>query len=879
MARHSAATPVHLADYQPPSWLIERVELRFSLYPERTRVVSRMQVYRGPSGNDGPLRLLGRNLELIRILVDGRKLGAADYRLDEESLEIDPPASHFELEVETVIYPHRNTSLEGLYKSGSNFCTQCEAEGFRKITFFPDRPDVLARFSTLIEADREACPVLLSNGNLVEAGELENGRHFARWEDPHPKPSYLFALVAGPLSRVQGEFETCSGRQVKLQVYVEAHNIDKCEHALRSLQHAMRWDEQRFGREYDLDIYMIVAVDDFNMGAMENKGLNIFNSKYVLARPETATDTDFIDIESVVGHEYFHNWSGNRVTCRDWFQLTLKEGLTVFRDQEFTADRHSRAVKRIEDVRVLRQHQFPEDAGPMAHPIQPQSYLEINNFYTATVYNKGAEVIRMLHTLLGEKGFRRGMDLYFATHDGEAVTTEDFLRALEDATGVQLTQFRRWYQQVGTPRLQVSTRFEQAVGCFHVTLRQQPPTGRDPEEFQPLHIPVRVALLAASGAELPLQLEGETSAGQSSRVLEFKEAERTFRFTGLAEAPVLSVLRGFSAPVALEFPRPIQDLAFLMAHDQDPFCRWDAGQQLATELILGQLAESPGQASEARDAYFDALSGMLQDHNIDPALIALALEPPGEAELAGHQQRIDVQGLHAARTELLAESASRLKAPLTAAFERCAAHDDPGTRCLANACLQRLVPEEPGYRDVALQRVRAGRNMTEQLGALKALVHARAAAAEEALAIFAERWSQEPLVLDKWFGVQATAPFDDVVETVRTLLDHPGFDLFNPNRARALLGAFAVGNPYGFHVADGRGYQLLADQVVRLDGVNPSTAARLVSPLTRWHRYDRDRRVLMRAELERIAKLEPLSRNLYELVSKSLEKPAVGRQA
>ncbi len=879
MARQQAVNPVRLADYVPPAYLVERTELRFSLFEERTRVVSRMLLRRNPAGDEGELCLYGRNLELVRILLNGRKLSASAYTLDEESLRLATPGERFELEVETLIYPHQNSSLEGLYKSAGTYCTQCEAEGFRQITYYPDRPDVLARFTTVIEADREQYPVLLSNGNLVESGELENGRHFVRWEDPFPKPSYLFALVAGQLAHMEDEFVTCSGRQVRLRIYVEPHNLDKCAHALQSLQRALRWDEERFGREYDLDIYMIVAVDDFNMGAMENKGLNIFNSKYVLARPESATDTDFINIESVVGHEYFHNWSGNRVTCRDWFQLTLKEGLTVFRDQEFTADLHSRAVKRIEDVRVLRRHQFSEDAGPMAHAIQPESYLEINNFYTPTVYNKGAEVIRMAHTLLGEKGFRRGLDLYFATHDGEAVTTEDFVRALEDATGVQLQQFRRWYSQVGTPRLAIRTRFEKDAGCFHVTLRQLPSGSSDDDEDLPLHLPVRLALLDSAGAELPLQLEGEPAPGDRTRVLEVRGREHTFRFSGLNSAPVLSVLRGFSAPVELEFERGPDELAFLMAHDGDPYNRWDAGQKLATKLMVGALAPPATESAAAQKLFVQSLSKTLQNPKLDPALVALTLALPDEAELAGQQERIDVEGAHKARAALEARLAEELREELRAAFERAASVEQPAMRSLANACLEKLVLVDSYSRSIALERVQHSRNMTVQVGALSALVLAGAAEAEEAIAAFAEIWSGEPLVMDKWFAVQARAPFANTVERVSALLGHPEFDLFNPNRARALLGAFAEGNPYSFHEPDGRGYRLLATQVARLDGANPSTAARLVSPLTRWHRYDRGRRVLMRAELNRIAELEPLSRNLYEMVSKSLEKPAVGRQA
>ncbi len=886
MARHVAPRSVHLSDYTPPAYLVDRVELRFSLFEDFTRVSSRMTMRRNQQQDSRVLVLDGHDLELVRLLKDGRKLAADAYRVDEEGLVIEDPGERFTLEIETLIHPEKNASLEGLYKSGGNFCTQCEAEGFRKITYYPDRPDVLARFSVIIEADKAAYPVLLANGNPVESGALENGRHFARWEDPFPKPSYLFALVAGRLACVADEFTTCSGRRVQLRVYVEDHNVDKCQHALRCLQNAMRWDEERFGREYDLDIYMIVAVDDFNMGAMENKGLNIFNSKYVLARPETATDRDFIAIETVVAHEYFHNWSGNRVTCRDWFQLTLKEGLTVFRDQEFTADRHSRALKRIEDVRFLRKRQFAEDAGPMAHAIQPASYMEINNFYTATVYNKGAEVIRMIQTLLGERGFRRGMDLYFASHDGEAATTEDFLRAMEDATGIQLQQFRRWYHQAGTPRLEVTTQYEPQAQCFHVTLRQLPPDGVAEDKWQPLHIPVRVGLLDPDGHEIALRLEGEQVSVSGSRVLELKDTEQTFRFADISVPPSLSVLRDFSAPVELLMERSDAELAFLMVNDTDPFNRWDAGEQLATRLILNCRDSGTGNEHHP-DCYLDALQAMLTDDSLDPAMLAEALKLPDENELSGRLAQVDVEAIHEAHQRFGQALVAALQPALARAFQRNAdvAPDDgspaaSARRRLAGVCLDYLVlAPEDSWRQLALERVQQARNMTEQVGALRALVHAGCPEGEAAIEAFEQHWSQEPLVMDKWFSVQATAPLATTRARVEQLLAHPGFHLENPNRVRSLIGAYAETNHYGFHLADGSGYRLLAEQVLRLDGFNPSTAARLVGPLTRWHRYGEHRRAMMRAELMRMADVDDLSRNLYEQVSKSLDKAAAGSKS
>ncbi len=879
MARHNTPNPVNLADYTPPTYLVDRVDLRVSLDEDKTRVVARMSLRQNPQSSGVDLVLDGRRLELKRILKNGRRLAEEAYELSDDHLILRDPGARFDLEIETLIHPENNLSLEGLYKSGGNFCTQCEAEGFRKITFYPDRPDVLARFTTTIEASKARYPVLLSNGNPVDSGELENGRHWALWDDPFPKPSYLFALVAGKLAYIEDQYLTASGRKVRLRIYVEEHNIDKCGHAMSALKAAMRWDEQRFGREYDLDIYMIVAVDDFNMGAMENKGLNIFNSRFVLARPESATDRDFMNIESVVAHEYFHNWTGNRVTCRDWFQLTLKEGLTVFRDQEFSADINSRALKRIQDVDVLRDRQFTEDAGPMAHAIQPNSYLEINNFYTPTVYNKGAEVIRMIHTLLGEKGFRRGMDLYFASHDGEAVTTEDFLRAMEDATGVQLAQFRRWYTQAGTPQLIVQSEYVAEEKCLHLTLRQSCPPTPGQKDKEPFHIPVRIGLLDRDGRELPLRLEGEDRPAGTKRVLELTQAEQTFRFSDIGSAPVASVLRDFSAPVRLAFEQDDEELAFLMAHDPDPFNRWDAGQRLATKIMLGWLSAGTQAQRRAPEMYIGALAKTLADPALDPALVAMTLVVPSEQLLSGMLDVIDVEGIHNTREAMSDQIARRLRDQLLEAYQRAGSINAGdtgapaiGRRSLANACLGYLVVGGRNEdRQLAVEQFSGAVNMTNQLAALTALVHVGCPEAELALAQFAEQWSGNRLVMDKWFALQASAPLDQTPERVSELLQHPLFNLHNPNRARALLGAFGEANPYCFHSRDGRGYRIIAEQVMKLNEPNPSVAARLLEPLTRWRRYDDERQTLMKAELSRIAELAQLSRNLYELVRRSLD--------
>jgi aminopeptidase N len=821
----------------------------------------------------------GQDMELLQLVLEGDELGPDRYQVDADSLTIAHVPGAFVLEVTTRLRPQSNTSLEGLYRSGELFCTQCEAEGFRRITYFLDRPDVMARYTTRITADKQGCPVMLANGNLTDSGDLPDGRHYAVWTDPFPKPCYLFAMVAGDLRWVQDQFTTRSGRPVDLRIYVEPENIDKCGHAMASLKHAMTWDELEFGREYDLDHYMIVAVNAFNMGAMENKGLNIFNAKYVLARPETATDRDFQNIEGVIAHEYFHNWTGNRITCRDWFQLSLKEGLTVFRDQEFSADMGSRGVKRIQDVRGLRAHQFPEDAGPMAHPVRPDSYMEINNFYTATVYNKGAEVIRMQRNLLGGQGFRRGMDLYFERHDGQAVTTDDFVRCMEDANGMDLTQFRRWYTQAGTPVVQVTGHYEADLHRYSLTLIQScPPTPGQPTK-QPFHIPVAMGLLDPDGRDMALQLEGEEAPRGTTRVLEVKDAMQTFHFVNVPFLPLPSLLRGFSAPVKLRFDYTDDDLVFLMAHDSDPFNRWDAAQGLATRIILRMVAaRSAGQPMEVPAGFVEAFARTLVAESQDRDLRTQVLTLPGESYLGDQLQVVDVDGIHAAREQLRRHVAEALEGPLRQGYDRSLGElgryapdaEGIGRRSLRNLCLDYLMAlDRADIRALALSQFRAADNMTDSLAALGLLADTVSVEADTALVEFYRRWQADPLVLDKWFGIQALSRRSDALSRVRDLVSHPRFELRNPNRVRALIGAFTQ-NVVRFHAPDGSGYQFLADHVAALDPINPQVAARLASPFTRWQRYDPGRQNLMRRQLERLMGLEQVSEDLYEVASKSL---------
>ncbi len=870
---------VYLADYRPPEFRIDSVDLHFNLHEVGARVRARLFVERAAdTPASRPLVLHGEGLELVSVALDGRTLSADEYRVDEETLTVPGVPARFALEIENRIDPAENTALEGLYVSGGNFCTQCEAEGFRRITYFLDRPDVMARYTTTVVADRARCPVLLSNGNPVDRGELGDGRHWVRWEDPFPKPSYLFALVAGDLACVEDEFVTVSGRRVLLQVYVQRHNLDKCAHAMDSLKRAMRWDEEVYGREYDLDRFMIVAVDDFNMGAMENKGLNIFNSACVLASPQTATDADYESILGIVGHEYFHNWSGNRVTCRDWFQLSLKEGFTVFRDQEFSADLTSRGVKRIGDVNALRNAQFREDAGPMAHPVRPESYEEISNFYTATVYLKGAEVVRMIRNLLGPEGFRKGTDLYFERHDGQAVTTDDFVRAMEDATGADLGQFRLWYSQAGTPLLHVERRYDAAAGTLTLTVRQScPPTPGQPEKA-PFHIPLAVGLLDRDGRELAPRLQGESAVPAGTRVLELRGASETFVFTGLAREPVVSLLRGFSAPVRLEMPREDEELAFLMAHDTDPFSRWDAGQQLAVNVLLRLIdARRGGRALEADAVLAEAFRRSLSAGERDHAFLARLLTLPTEGYVAEFLERIDPAAVHAAHGFLRRSLGRALRSEWTRVYAELgdsgAYRSDAeavGRRSLRNLALAyRMEDGEEAAVRACLEQFRTGDNMTDTLAALAALARSERPEREAALEEFYARWKDDPLVVDKWFAIQAGAPLPDALERVRALTRHPAFNARNPNKVRAVIGTFCRSNP-GFHAPDGAGYAFLADWVLELDAKNPQIAARLAGALSRWRRYEPDLGRHMRAQIERILAAARLSPDVREVASKSL---------
>ncbi|GBE11484.1 aminopeptidase N [bacterium BMS3Bbin12] len=874
------AQTVYLKDYRPPEFRIETAELYFDLREAGTIVRSRLFIERDArTPPSHPLVLSGEGMELVSVALDGRTLTPGEYRVDEEGLTVPGVPARFALETENRIHPADNTALEGLYVSGGNFCTQCEAEGFRRITYFLDRPDVMARYTTTLVADRARCPVLLSNGNPVAHGELADGRHWVRWEDPFPKPSYLFALVGGDLAWIEDEFTTRSGRKVRLRLYVQRHNLDKCAHAMECLKRAMRWDEEAYGREYDLDLFMIVAVDDFNMGAMENKGLNIFNSACVLASPGTATDDDFQAILGVVGHEYFHNWSGNRVTCRDWFQLSLKEGFTVFRDQEFSAETASRGVERIRDVNVLRNAQFREDAGPMAHPVRPESYQEIGNFYTATVYLKGAEVVRMLRNLLGAEGFRRGADLYFERHDGRAVTTDDFVCAMEDAAGADLAQFRLWYSQAGSPELHVERRYDPGAGTCTLTVRQDcPPTPGQPEKA-PFHIPLAVGLLTRDGRELPLCLAGEAHPVAGTRVLELRREVETFVFTGIPEEPVVSLLRGFSAPVKVHMDRDDEELAFLMARDTDSFSRWDAGQELAVKVLLRLVEAQRNGADLAADPVLvEAFRRSLLGAEADRAFLARLLTLPSEDYVAESLDRIDPVAVHEAHRFLRRALAKALHEPLLETYRSLGESgpyridpDSVGRRSLRNLCLGYLMQgDDPRTVQLCLDQFHSGTNMTDVLAALSALARSERPEREPALEEFYERWKDDPLVVDKWFAIQASAPLPDALERVRALTRHPAFNPRNPNKIRALVGAFCRGNPARFHARDGAGYAFLGDWILELDPINPQIAARLVGVLSRWRRYEPRLGELMRAQLERVLAAPNLSRDTYEIASKSL---------
>jgi len=870
---------IYLSEYQVPAYLVDQIDLRFELFEDGARVHSTLTVRRNPeSGAPGQrLELDGDSLILESVALDGQTLTPDAYEEADGKLVIADVPGQFELSVVTWIEPQNNTRLEGLYKSSGMFCTQCEAEGFRCITYYPDRPDVMARFRTRIEADRQSYPVLLSNGNPVEQGELENGRHFVTWEDPFPKPAYLFALVAGDLTEKRDSFTACSGREIDLRMYVEPRNAEKCDFAMDALKRSMRWDEEVYGREYDLDIFMIVAVDDFNMGAMENKGLNIFNSSCVLASQDTATDATFQRIEAIVAHEYFHNWSGNRVTCRDWFQLSLKEGFTVFRDAQFSADVGSPTVKRIEDATLLRTAQFAEDAGPMAHPVRPASYMEIANFYTLTIYEKGEEVVRMIHNLLGPELFRKGSDLYFERHDGQAVTTDDFVKAMEDASGRDLSQFRLWYEQAGTPVLTVEDEHDAEQGIYRLTIRQTVPDTPGQTNKKPQHIPFAVGLLDEHGQVLPLALTADEHNAPTERVLEITGAEQVFEFHGIEEPPVPSLLRDFSAPVRVRYPYTREQLLFLMSHDTDGFNRWDAGQKLAIDVIESLVGEDDGKEIDPR--LVGAYRTLLNDTSLDQALVAKMLQLPSENYLVELADEADVPSIHHARERVLQHLAVSLREELLACYQR---HQQAGDyqltpeaiagRSLRNTALGWLLHiGDVEALALARSQFEQADNMTDRLGALRALVNSGFDKERtEALDAFYERFQNDPQVVEMWFSVQAASFKMGQLPHIRHLLEHDAFDWKNPNKVRSVVGAFAGQNLPAFHNPDGSGYGFLADVVRRLDDSNPQIAARLVTPLTRWKKFAPAYGGQMRTALESIRDKKGLSKDVYEVVFKSL---------
>ncbi|SHN09770.1 aminopeptidase N [Phytopseudomonas punonensis] len=884
--RTEQSKTIYLKDYQAPDYLIDETHLTFELFEDHTQVHAQLVMRRNPalSAELPALVLDGQQLELLELKLDDRELGAGDYQLTDSTLTVQPTQASFVIDSTVRIHPESNTALEGLYKSSGMFCTQCEAEGFRKITYYLDRPDVMSSFTTTLSGDKQKYPILLSNGNPVASGEEGDGRHWATWEDPFKKPAYLFALVAGDLWCVEDTFTTISARNVTLRIYVEPENIDKVQHAMDSLKKSMKWDEEVYGREYDLDIFMIVAVNDFNMGAMENKGLNIFNSSAVLARAETATDAAHQRVEAIVAHEYFHNWSGNRVTCRDWFQLSLKEGFTVFRDAAFSADMNSATVKRMQDVAYLRTHQFAEDAGPMAHPVRPDAYMEISNFYTLTIYEKGSEVLRMIHTLLGAEAFRKGSDLYFERHDGQAVTCDDFVKAMEDASGIDLTQFKRWYTQAGTPRLAVSDSYDAAAKTYTLTFTQSCPEtpGQSESSKLPFVIPVELGLLDAQGNDLPLRLQDEAAAG-SNRVLSVTEAQQSFTFVDVAEKPLPSLLRGFSAPVKLSFAYDRDQLMFLMQHDSDGFNRWEAGQQLSVQVLqelIGQHQRGEALVLDAR--LVSALRTLLQDDTLDQAMVAEMLSLPGEAYLTEISDVADVDAIHGAREFARQQLADALFEPLWQRYQanREVSRNTPyvaeaehfARRALQNIALSYLMlGDKPEVLAAALDQFENSDNMTERLTALAVLVNSPfEAERSKALEAFAEQFKDNALVMDQWFSVQAASTLPGGLARVQALMEHPAFTLKNPNKVRALIGAFAGQNLVNFHAIDGSGYRFLADQVIVLNALNPQIASRLLAPLTRWRKYGAERQELMKAELERILASGELSPDVYEVVSKSL---------
>lgn len=876
--KDAAPQTIYLKDYQVAVFLIEKTNLVFDLSDDQTSVVTELSVLRNPSSKDHSKHLVldgSSKLDLQWVKINGQQLDPAGYLKESDSLTIFDVPDACVITTEVIIKPQLNTTMMGLYRSRTMYCTQCEAEGFRDITYYLDRPDVMSEFTTKVIANREQYPVLLSNGNPVDRGAMDEDRHFVTWHDPFKKPAYLFALVAGTLSVVQDTFETCSGRQVQLEIFVEEKDLDKCDHAMLSLKKSMRWDEEVYGREYDLDIFMIVAVDDFNMGAMENKGLNIFNTSAVLVNPKTSTDAAFQRVEGIVAHEYFHNWSGNRVTCRDWFQLSLKEGFTVFRDSQFSSDMNSATVKRIEDVAYLRTHQFAEDGGPMAHSVQPESYMEINNFYTVTVYEKGSEVVRMYHSLLGSEAFRKGSDLYFDRHDGQAVTVEDFVVAMEDASGRDLSQFRLWYRQSGTPLLEVQSSFDDKAHTYTLSFKQSCPDTPGQKNKKPFVLPVKLGLVGADGNDLVLNSEGDTEI-----VLELTEAEDSVVISNISSEPVPSLLRGLSAPVKLEYPYTVDELAHLMANDSDGFNRWDACQALSLG-VLKQLADDSLKNKELslNGHLIDAFRRLLEDSSLDPAMVALMLQLPSEALLYELAEVINPEAIHDARSFVRTALAGALESQLLSVYETHNTRpeyapnaDQIGHRSLKNAALGYLSLVGTRGIELAWEQFQQADNMTDKAVALAVLVNCPTASdyASKALSLFEKQYRDEPLVMNIWLQIQAANSQQGGLGRIEELMEHSAFTMSNPNKVRSLIGGFCSANLINFHSKDGSGYRFLSDQILTLNQANPQVAARLVTPLTRWKKFDAPQRELMREQLQRIADEPNLVKDIYEIASKSL---------
>ena len=900
-------------NYAVPPYLFEETDLHVDIHEQSTVVTTSLKVRRNPDADSVQPDLVlngGQDMETRSVAIDGRELLSNEYGIDDELLTVYSVPESFTLKTRVEIRPQDNSALEGLYQSGDMLCTQCEAEGFRNITWYLDRPDVMSKFSTTIVADKKKYPVLLSNGNDIERGGIKGGegdseRHWVTWEDPFRKPSYLFALVAGDLEHIEDSFTTMSGREITLKIFTEAHNINKVDYAMASLKNAMAWDERVYGREYDLDIFMIVAVESFNMGAMENKGLNVFNTSCVLARPDTTTDAAYKRVEGVIAHEYFHNWSGNRVTCRDWFQLSLKEGFTVFRDQEFSSDMGSPTVCRVQDVSVLRNTQFPEDAGPMAHPVRPDSYMEINNFYTTTVYEKGAEVVRMIRTLSGKERFRKGTDLYFKRHDGQAVTTEDFVRAIEDANDMDLTRFRTWYRQAGTPVLDISSRYDESEGVLTLTVHQSCPPSPGQKEKGPYHMPLAVGLLDESGSDIQFTVDKPDISSivadddAYTVVLNITESSREFTLGGIGQKPVVSLLRGFSAPVKLNYDYTRDELTFLMTHDNDGFARWEAGQRFGVDIIQ-EVVEQIRSGSEITvdsrliTAFENNLNQAVehnQDDSLDKAMIAAMLELPTETWLAELADIADVDAIHQAREAVCNEIASRLGGLLLSVYRLNQSRDAyrPETDAIARRSLKNIAlgylmqPVDGKMAPLCVEQIEQADNMTDTSSAIRALTGCAAETArepaEKALEEFYNRWVDEALVIDQWFTIQASCQLPGALDRVKSLMEHEAFDIRNPNRMRALVNGFTLYNNVNFHSVDGSGYEFLADRVLELDQFNPMVAARILGPLTRWRKFDVQRRTLMTAQLERIKETENLSRDVFEIVSKSLQLPEDNHKA